>query len=214
VILEVIGYGSANQGSIYEQYHSSIFVPNCRLFSLGKGNLILSLGGLIPGHLMSIALIDVVGRKKLQIAGFAALTVLFCIIGFPFYSLSTASRLVLFCLCNFVANAGPNTSTFVVPGELFPTRYKATAYGISAASGKIGSIISQTLWGALKDKGGPDAWVNHVMEIYALFMYSSSTTVSDVRLLGVGSSFLIPETSRRRLEELTGPSHTCSISDE
>lgn len=141
--------------------------------SLGKGNLILSLGGLIPGHIISILIIDTVGRKKLQIVGFIVLMALLYVIGFGFKSISSNGLLVLFCLCNLVANVGPNTTTFVVPGELYPTRYKATAYGISAASGKIGSIISQTLWGALKDKGGPDQWVNHIMQIYASFMYSS-----------------------------------------
>ena len=136
------------------------------------GNLILSLGGLIPGHIVSIVTIDIIGRKKLQIGGFAILTALFSIIGFAFHKLSTPSLIVLYCLCNFVANVGPNTTTFVVPGEVFPTRYKATAYGISAASGKIGSILSQAIFGPLKDRGGEDQWVNHIMQIYALFMYA------------------------------------------
>jgi MFS transporter, PHS family, inorganic phosphate transporter len=96
---------------------------------------------------------------------------LFSVIGFAFHNISTAGLIVLFCLCNFISNVGPNTTTFVVPGEVFPTRYRSTAYGISAASGKIGSIISQALFGPLKDRGGQDNWVNHVMQIYALFMY-------------------------------------------
>jgi MFS transporter, PHS family, inorganic phosphate transporter len=127
--------------------------------------------GLIPGHFVAIATIDVVGRRNLQIGGFAILTMLFCVIGFAFHNISTAGLIVLFCLCNFISNVGPNTTTFVVPGEVFPTRYRSTAYGISAASGKIGSIISQALFGPLKDRGGQDNWVNHVMQIYALFMY-------------------------------------------
>jgi MFS transporter, PHS family, inorganic phosphate transporter len=127
--------------------------------------------GLIPGHFVAIATIDVVGRRNLQIGGFTILTMLFCVIGFAFHNISTAGLIVLFCLCNFISNVGPNTTTFVVPGEVFPTRYRSTAYGISAASGKIGSIISQALFGPLKDRGGQDNWVNHVMQIYALFMY-------------------------------------------
>lgn len=113
---------------------------------------------------------DIVGRKPLQIGGFAILAVLFSIIGFGFHSISTPGLIVLFCLCNFIANAGPNSTTFIVPGEVFPTRYRSTAYGISAASGKIGSILSQAIFGPLKDRGGTDQWVNHVMQIYALFM--------------------------------------------
>jgi len=179
-ILGSINYGGidydSDQVPVYDKSVLLLAFLINRLYNLGVGNLILSLGGLIPGHIACIAAIDIVGRKTLQIAGFAVLTVLLCIIGSLFYSLSPQSLLALVCLCNFVANFGPNTTTFVVPGELYPTRYKATAYGISAASGKIGSIISQALWGALKDKGGTNKWVNHVFQIYASFMYSFPST--------------------------------------
>jgi MFS transporter, PHS family, inorganic phosphate transporter len=94
-----------------------------------------------------------------------------CVIGFAFHNISTAGLIVLLSLCNFISNVGPNTTTFVVPGEVFPTRYRSTAYRISAASGKIGSIISQAILGPLNDRGGQDNWVNHVMQTYALFMY-------------------------------------------
>lgn len=88
-------------------------------------------------------------------------------------------------------------TTFIVPGEVFPTRYRSTSHGISAASGKIGSIIGQgaisTLkgHGATKDNQSP--WMDHVLEIYALFM-----------LLGCFTTLLIPETKRKTLEELCG----------
>jgi hypothetical protein len=79
--------------------------------------------------------------------------------------------LALFCLCNFFSNFGPNTTTFIVPGECFPTKYRATAHGISAAAGKTGSIISQVIYNGLKDHGGvTNGFVKHVMQIYALFM--------------------------------------------
>lgn len=38
-----------------------------------------------------------------------------------------------------------NTTTFIIPGEVFPTRYRSTAHGISAASGKFGAIIAQIM---------------------------------------------------------------------
>jgi MFS transporter, PHS family, inorganic phosphate transporter len=51
--------------------------------------------------------------------------------------------LFVFILASFFQNFGPNTITFVLPGENFPTRYRSTCYGICAASGKLGAIISQ-----------------------------------------------------------------------
>jgi PHS family inorganic phosphate transporter-like MFS transporter len=37
---------------------------------------------------------------------------------------------------------GANTLTFVIPAEIFPTCYRCTCHGISAAAGKVGSIIA------------------------------------------------------------------------
>jgi hypothetical protein len=38
---------------------------------------------------------------------------------------------------------GPNSTTYIIPAELFPTRYRCTCHGIAAASGKLGSILVQ-----------------------------------------------------------------------
>jgi MFS transporter, PHS family, inorganic phosphate transporter len=138
---------------------------------LGIGNIILSVAGLIPGYWFSVAFIDTLGRKTIQIGGFAILTVIFTIIGFGFNAISPGGLVALYCLANFFSNFGPNTTTFILPGEVFPTRYRSTGHGISAASGKIGAIISQALIGPLRNRGGPDAFLNHVMQIFALFMY-------------------------------------------
>lgn len=53
----------------------------------------------------------------------------------------------LYCLANFFYNFGPNTTTFVIPGEVFPTRYRSTAHGISAACGTFGAIVAQLVLG-------------------------------------------------------------------
>lgn len=99
------------------------------------------------------------------------------------------------------STTGPNATTFIVPGECFPTRYRSTSHGISAAAGKIGAIVAQTIFGPLRTIGAaPGAtgnaaspWLDHVMEIFALFM-----------LLGTLTTLLIPETKRKTLEELAG----------
>ena len=86
-----------------------------------------------------------------------------------------------------------------MPGECFPTRYRSTSHGISAASGKVrrvarridandrqfGAIIAQIMAFQLKDRGGTNAWINHLLQIFALFM-----------LTGLFASFLIPEVRR------------------
>jgi len=47
----------------------------------------------------------------------------------------------LYILFYFFVNFGPNTTTFVIPTEIFPIQVRATCHGICAASGKIGATL-------------------------------------------------------------------------
>ncbi len=167
-------------------------------FNTAIGNLILVSAGAIPGYWVTVFTVDTVGRKPIQLMGFILLTALFCVIGFGFHTIGTKGLVACFVLCQFFFNFGSNATTFIVPGEVFPTRYRSTSHGISAASGKIGAIIAQVLIGPLRSRGAPpgshDApWLNHVMQIFALFMF-----------LGIFTSLLVPETKRKTLEQLAG----------
>lgn len=75
---------------------------------------------------------------------------------------STKAFVFLYCLANFFQNFGPNTTTFIIPGEVFPTRYRSTAHGISAASGKLGAVVAQVGFARLKDIGGTNKFVKHM----------------------------------------------------
>lgn len=85
-------------------------------------------------------------RRMLQIVGFGIMTVLFVVLGAAFDQIRCTSLwlfIVIFILAQLVCNAGPNTTVFIYPAEVFPTRYRSTAYGISAAIGKLGAAISE-----------------------------------------------------------------------
>lgn len=184
VILNAIGYSA--KGSVYDQF-----------FNTSVGNIIIVCAGAIPGYWVTVALVDTWGRKPIQIMGFSILTVIFIVIGFAYHALPEKGLLALYVIAQFFFNFGPNATTFIVPGEVFPTRYRSTGHGLSAASGKVGAIVAQVLIGPLRTTGATDAnpspWLDHVMEIYALFMF-----------LGIFFTFLIPETKRKTLEELSG----------
>jgi Sugar (and other) transporter len=47
--------------------------------------------------------------------------------------------LLLYSMTFLFSNFGPNTTTFVIPGEIYPAEVRATCHGISAASGKLGA---------------------------------------------------------------------------
>lgn len=50
----------------------------------------------------------------------------------------------------------------MIPGECFPTRYRSTSHGISAASGKLGAIVAQVGFARLKDIGGKDQFIDQL----------------------------------------------------
>jgi PHS family inorganic phosphate transporter-like MFS transporter len=68
-ILSAIGYAKGN--SVYEIF-----------YNISVGNLILVCAGAIPGYWVTVATVDTIGRKPIQLMGFIILTVMFCIMGF------------------------------------------------------------------------------------------------------------------------------------
>jgi PHS family inorganic phosphate transporter-like MFS transporter len=189
IVLTAIGFGTSPQKGSLGVYQS--------LHNVSVGNIILAIAGLIPGYWVSFLLIDSWGRKPIQLMGFTVLTVLFIIMGFGYHTFiknHTNSKwfTFLYCLANFFQNFGPNTTTFVIPGEVFPTRYRSTAHGISAASGKFGAVIAQVGFQRLRNIGGSNKFIGHILEMFAFFM-----------LTGIFSTLLLPETMGRTLEDLS-----------
>ena len=187
-VLAVVGYSSGS--NVYEI-----------LFNAAVGNLILVCAGAIPGYLLSVCMVDSLGRRPIQIGGFIILTLIFSIIGFGYNSLNKATLLALYILAQLFFNFGPNSTTFIIPGECFPTRYRSTCHGLSAASGKLGATIAQVIAQPLLRKGAAagckgsacSPWLDHLMQIFAFFMFC-----------GIFVSFLVPETKRLSLEVLAG----------
>ena len=192
MVLTAIGYGGGD--TLYHKlYHQAV------------GLIILACAGALPGYLTAVFTIDTIGRKPLQITGFLLLTAIFAILGFGFDKMNQASMLALYIIAQFCFNAGPNTTTFLVPGECFPTRYRATAHGISAAIGKLGAIVAQVVSVPLLRSQGPEGCTgeecttseDRLLQIFALSMF-----------IGTLISLLLPETKGITLEELSGEPRT------
>jgi PHS family inorganic phosphate transporter-like MFS transporter len=115
------------------------------LLMLAEGNIIIALFATVPGYWVAVATIDWLGRRWLQAVGFGVMSVSFFLLAI-FYSPLIAGYLWLFMAIYattfFFTNAGPNTTTFVIPSEVFPTKFRSTGHGISAASGKLGAAIA------------------------------------------------------------------------
>ncbi|KAK5945356.1 hypothetical protein PMZ80_002560 [Knufia obscura] len=106
--------------------------------------LILNLGSFIGGVLM-ISLASRINRVSLQKYGFLALAALFITLGTMFMTTHKegAPAIVLYIVGQLFFNFGPNSTTYILPAELFPTRYRGTCHGLSAGAGKLGSILVQ-----------------------------------------------------------------------
>ncbi|KAG8219347.1 major facilitator superfamily domain-containing protein [Butyriboletus roseoflavus] len=186
-ILTYSNFGKINGNSPNDVYES--------LFRICCGSLVLTAAGFIPGFWASFFFIDSWGRKSVQLMGFAVLAILFLTMAFAYVPLNSTGLgqyifICLYCLANFFYNFGPNTTTFIIPGEVFPTRYRSTAYGISAACGKIGAIVAQLALG--------QPFLSNVKDTQIIL-----EVLSFVMLTGILSTLLIPETKQKTLEDLS-----------
>ncbi|KAK9763631.1 hypothetical protein K7432_009513 [Basidiobolus ranarum] len=200
--LDIAFYGlSLNQSYILQAigYSSKGLSPYDAMWTEATGNLIISLMGTVPGYWFTVFLIERMGRIKIQLMGFAFLTIIFIVLSAGFYKIrdtAVALFIALFTLAQFFFNFGPNTTTFVLPSEVFPTRFRSTAHGISAASGKLGAIIATFGFNQLVEIGGKDgdhAFLPQTLGIFAAIMF-----------LGFLSTFWVPETKGKSLEEISG----------
>lgn len=97
VILDAIGFTTKDNkvGSVYEL-----------LYNYAVGNLIIVLAGAVPGYWVSVATIDTLGRKTIQMGGFIILTILFIVMGFAYFHISPNGLLAIYVLAQFFFNFG------------------------------------------------------------------------------------------------------------
>lgn len=95
----------------------------------------------------------------------------------------------------YCSNFGPNTTTFVIPGEIYPTEVRATCHGLSAASGKLGAATGAYFFPLLL---GPQGALNPTPQ----GMKNAMFMCSFVAFLGVLVTwFLTPNYDSQKLED-------------
>jgi PHS family inorganic phosphate transporter-like MFS transporter len=129
VILTDIGYATGK-------------TPYEYLLHNAEGNLIIAVAGYVPGYFLTIAFIEILGRKWIQIQGFLVTALMFGILAGANSSLGSGARFALIIIAQLFFNFGPNATTFIIPGEIFPSRVRGLAHGFCAAVGKLGAILS------------------------------------------------------------------------
>lgn len=165
--------------------------PLARAEALAGGSGLIDIS-LLAGFLIGLWAVGRFGRIRMQLAGFAGMAAGMLVLLSSTLLDGGAAHHVALVFAGFVAfnlsmNMGPNSTTYILPAELFPTQVRATAAGFAAACAKVGATAGVFLLPLIKSALG----VASVLALMAL-----------VSLLGLASTWLFRvEGHGRTLEE-------------
>jgi len=142
----------------------------------------------VPGYVLAIARLDRIGHRRLQLLGFAMMSLCFAIIALvPGLTTMVVPFLLVYGLSYFFTEFGPNMTTFVMPSELYPVSMRATGHGISAGVGKFGAFIGVFLFPVLQTSLG---------------LRGTLLLTAGVSVLGFALTLVLPEPAGRSLEDM------------
>ncbi|MGC8969279.1 MAG: MFS transporter [Conexivisphaera sp.] len=184
-IMDIAFYGTGIYSAVIVR--GILGVPSSITQELFEAGLPYVVGA--PGYFLAVVLLDRVGRKALQVAGFLGMASIYLSVSSLVLGglASPALSMAIYSLSFLTINAGPNTTTFVLPSEVFPVRYRSTGHGISAAAGKAGAGLA-TLW-LIPELTGT-LGVGATLEVLAALSAA-----------GAALTLLLKEPARRTLEE-------------
>jgi MFS transporter, PHS family, inorganic phosphate transporter len=167
----------------------SLIAPNASETETIALQLAIFVVAAVPGYILAIARMDRIGHRKLQLVGFVLMALCFAVIGLvPGMTTAVAPFLLVYGVSYFFTEFGPNVTTFVLPGELFPTQVRATGHGISAGIGKFGAFIGVFLFPVLQNSLG---------------LRGTLLLTAGVSVLGALLTLVLPEPAGRSLEEIS-----------
>ncbi len=164
--------------------------PNATLVTKLMMTLALFVIFAVPGYLLAVWKMDKIGHRRLQFIGFAVMAVSFLVLAaFPVLTVNVAPFIAIFGVSYFFTEFGPNTTTFVLPSELFPVSMRTTGHGFAAGIGKLGAFVGVFLVPILETHIG----------LRGLLLVSGIAAI-----LGFALTRVLPEPSGRSLEEVSG----------
>ncbi|GAX73085.1 hypothetical protein CEUSTIGMA_g538.t1 [Chlamydomonas eustigma] len=190
-------YGNKLQQGIF----LGILFPGSTPYKAQQWNVLNSFIALL-GYYTAAALCDKpwYGRVRCQWVGFLAMFIFYIIIYGQWENMAIApnpklgivgsttagaqAMQALYYLSSFFNQFGPNATTWLVAGEIFPTDVRGTYHGFCAAMGKVGAIISAL-------------WISYISDNRKIFLISAIWGIS-----GAIVTFIwLPDTTGLDLEE-------------
>ncbi len=114
----------------------------------------------IPAATLTVLGIEWIGRRWLQVMGFAGRAVAFGALGILLIVEGHLAPVLVGALLAagyFFGAAGPDKTTVIVPAEAAPSAVRSTNQGVSQAAGRLGGIVGVTMYGVLAAAAGPGA---------------------------------------------------------
>ncbi|HVC26496.1 MAG TPA: MFS transporter [Acidimicrobiales bacterium] len=150
----------------------------------------------VPGYALAVWKMDTFGHRKLQLLGFSVLALSFLLLAaVPALTSDVAPFLLVLGVSYFFVEFGPNTTTFVLPSELFPTELRTTGHGIAAGVGKLGAFAG--------------VFVVPQLEVH-IGLRGMLVVAGSAALLGLAVTRLLPEPSGRGLADVAAQGTTPS----
>jgi MFS family permease len=147
----------------------------------------------LPGYILAVKWMDRIGHRRLQFVGFAVMALAFVLLGVvPVLTTAVAPFIAIFGVSYLFTEFGPNTTTFVLPSEVFPVNMRTTGHGLAAGIGKLGAFIGVFLVPQLQNTIG---------------LRGMLIVAGVAALLGFLLTSVLPEPSGRALEEISGEDH-------
>ncbi|KAH8674576.1 putative inorganic phosphate transporter C8E4.01c [Tricladium varicosporioides] len=146
---DVFFYGN----KLFQSQFISVISPGTKSIMTNWLWNLVNVGVSLCGYYLASFLIDIkfVGRKRMQQLGFAMDFILFLVpaIHYHYYAQEKAhiaAFQAMYFLSSFFNQFGPNSTTFLVAAEVYPTPIRASAHGFSAACGKLGALLAAVLY--------------------------------------------------------------------
>jgi MFS family permease len=151
LISDIAFYGS----KLFQSTFISVLSPGASTFERLQWTLLNSAVSLV-GYYFAAYTIDKqwYGRRRMQAVGFFMVAILFLLCGTLYETLidnAIQAFQFLYFFSSFWMQFGPNCTTFLVAGEVYPTEVRAFFHGVSASMGKVGALIAAQAFPSLSN---------------------------------------------------------------
>jgi PHS family inorganic phosphate transporter-like MFS transporter len=181
-LLDVAFYGNG----ISSVMIISSIIPDASLVRHTLISALIFLCFAVPGYFFAAKYVDRIGRKPLQMLGFGVMGICYLIIASIVGESDVLTLFVcIFGISFFFVNFGPNTTTFLIPSEIYPGAIRARAHGISAATGKLGAFVGAFFLPIL---------------LHHMGLPVTMVAIAIISFLGIFTTFLVPEMKGVALE--------------